>query len=217
MIAPAGRQYLFQATSEKDLNSWLAFINFAASFKTGNIRMRSINNGAPSPGTQSPSVSGRTLRGSIETTDSTSTRDDSLPLPLSPVSEEGEASPMSRSLRGLALNGLVAGPSSPRSSDVFGKFEGSSNRLPLSRADNLRVCSWFLLLRRLGLIDLFVFTQTKIQELETKIRTEKARLDGDLRFVRNLAVLTPCSRPTRDRIVAAATSVEKRVRHSRMK
>lgn len=41
LIGQEGRQYLFQARSDDDLNSWLAYINYAASFKTASLRMRS--------------------------------------------------------------------------------------------------------------------------------------------------------------------------------
>ena len=42
LVAPFGRQYLFQARDADDLNAWLAHINYAASFKTAGIRMRSL-------------------------------------------------------------------------------------------------------------------------------------------------------------------------------
>ncbi|GAA5832425.1 hypothetical protein JCM11251_006450 [Rhodosporidiobolus azoricus] len=42
LVAPAGRQYLFQAHNADDLNSWLHAINYAASFKTAGIRIRPL-------------------------------------------------------------------------------------------------------------------------------------------------------------------------------
>jgi hypothetical protein len=59
--------------------------------------------------------------------------------------------------------------------------------------------------------------QIKIASLEEEIRSIKTSLHLDLCRVRNLSVLTPFLRSTRERIQAAAVPIEKRVRHARMK
>ncbi|EJT97877.1 hypothetical protein DACRYDRAFT_24820, partial [Dacryopinax primogenitus] len=41
LILPQKKQYLFQVSSEDELNEWMALINYAASFKTAGVRMRS--------------------------------------------------------------------------------------------------------------------------------------------------------------------------------
>lgn len=51
LVAPAGRQYLFQAQNSADLNSWLHAINYAASFKSANLRMRGLT---PKPRSSHP-------------------------------------------------------------------------------------------------------------------------------------------------------------------
>ncbi|GAA5888041.1 hypothetical protein JCM5296_005413 [Sporobolomyces johnsonii] len=62
LVAPAGRQYLFQAHDADDLNSWLHAINYAASFKTANVRIRTLqpstlrSSAASSPIPSSPSL-----------------------------------------------------------------------------------------------------------------------------------------------------------------
>ncbi|BGP17796.1 hypothetical protein JCM10213v2_005838 [Rhodosporidiobolus nylandii] len=42
VAGPAGRQYLFQAHDTDNLNSWMQAINYAASFKTANVRIRPL-------------------------------------------------------------------------------------------------------------------------------------------------------------------------------
>ncbi|GAA6032196.1 hypothetical protein JCM8097_007120 [Rhodosporidiobolus ruineniae] len=42
LVAPAGRQYLFQAHDADNLNSWLHAINYAAAFKSANVRIRPL-------------------------------------------------------------------------------------------------------------------------------------------------------------------------------
>ncbi|GAA6003670.1 hypothetical protein JCM10207_003538 [Rhodosporidiobolus poonsookiae] len=47
LVAPAGRQYLFQAHNTDDLNAWLHAINYAAAFKSANVRIRPLLPTAP--------------------------------------------------------------------------------------------------------------------------------------------------------------------------
>lgn len=59
LVAPAGRQYLFQAHNEEELNSWLSAINFAAAFKSANIRIRPLQPdfSSPLPSSSHPALS----------------------------------------------------------------------------------------------------------------------------------------------------------------
>lgn len=43
LLQTNGRQILFQAFDESDLNAWMAVINYSASFRTAGIRMRDVN------------------------------------------------------------------------------------------------------------------------------------------------------------------------------
>lgn len=54
LVAPAGRQYLFQAHNAEDLNSWLHAINYAASFKSANVRIRPLQPPTLRSSTNSP-------------------------------------------------------------------------------------------------------------------------------------------------------------------
>ncbi|BGP41544.1 hypothetical protein JCM10449v2_005535 [Rhodotorula kratochvilovae] len=47
LVAPAGRQYLFQAHDAAELNSWLHAINYAAAFKTAGLRIRALQPASP--------------------------------------------------------------------------------------------------------------------------------------------------------------------------
>ena len=48
LVAPGGRQYLFQAHDVAELNSWLHAINYAAAFKTAGLRIRATLQHPPS-------------------------------------------------------------------------------------------------------------------------------------------------------------------------
>lgn len=58
--------------------------------------------------------------------------------------------------------------------------------------------------------------QAKIQDLESRIAAASAHLDADMRFVRNVATLTPFQKSTRDRLVIALQAVSKRVAQVRL-
>jgi len=58
--------------------------------------------------------------------------------------------------------------------------------------------------------------QSKIHELEASIAAVQSSLDSDMRFVRNLAILTPFQKATRDRLQAAVQNVSKRIMQSRI-
>ncbi|KAG9000517.1 hypothetical protein FRB90_011813 [Tulasnella sp. 427] len=56
----------------------------------------------------------------------------------------------------------------------------------------------------------------KIKELESKLTSAQYSLDSDVRIARNLAILTPFQRSTRERLVTAIPSLAKRIRGMRM-
>lgn len=58
--------------------------------------------------------------------------------------------------------------------------------------------------------------RTKVEDLDAKISLARTQLDTDMRFVRNLAVMTPFQRATRDRLQAAVQNVAKRVMQVRL-
>ncbi|KAM0747277.1 hypothetical protein T439DRAFT_98029 [Meredithblackwellia eburnea MCA 4105] len=219
LVAPAGRQYLFQARDSDDLNSWLAHINYAASFKTASIRMRGLTKKPstpvpPNPTPLSPSwrghSNGSTLSNGPPTPGLPEQAVPDLATPgLPSVSEEDPTLPASlrEALRTATVDATPLGrpssefpfpqtahlpdiPVSPTSPPIT-----ESERLPDTRVELLR---------------------SKIYELEEEIKFAKEGLHEDLRLARNLAVLTPFVKSTRDRITAALLPIERRVRYSRL-
>ncbi|KAF9571493.1 hypothetical protein EC968_000456 [Mortierella alpina] len=43
LVCPNGKQYLFRAESEYDMNDWMAKINYASAFKTAGVRLRNYH------------------------------------------------------------------------------------------------------------------------------------------------------------------------------
>lgn len=58
--------------------------------------------------------------------------------------------------------------------------------------------------------------RSKVEDLDSKLSLARTQLDTDMRFVRNLAVLTPFQRATRDRLQGAVQVVAKRVMQVRL-
>lgn len=58
--------------------------------------------------------------------------------------------------------------------------------------------------------------QAKIQDLESRITAAQAHLDAEMRFVRNVATLTPFQKSTRDGLVVALQAVSKRIMQVRL-
>jgi hypothetical protein len=58
--------------------------------------------------------------------------------------------------------------------------------------------------------------QSKIHDLESKLTAVQSQIEVDLRFVRNVSILTPFQRSTRDRLQAAVNNIAKRVAQVRL-
>lgn len=58
--------------------------------------------------------------------------------------------------------------------------------------------------------------QSKVRDLESRIIAAKSSLDADMRFVRNVAILTPFQKATRDRLQAAVQHISKRIMRMRI-
>ncbi|TKY90176.1 hypothetical protein EX895_000174 [Sporisorium graminicola] len=209
LLAAKGRQYLVQAQSEDDMNDWIHKINFCASFRTSNIKIRGLDlaprvgSGADGtdrydapedrfgrPDASRPSFSGSTRKLNADDSGrSTPTADDSGDL-----SREGtlrlSVDPQSRTSEGDVA-------ARPRSS--------ASHRLsPASSVIQKRAKA-----RREMML-------TKIAETEVQMERARARLADEIRLARHFAILTPFLKTTRDRIEMSALPLASRIRSLRL-
>ncbi|BGP25923.1 hypothetical protein JCM10295v2_004866 [Rhodotorula toruloides] len=223
LVAPAGRQYLFQAHNEDELNSWLSAINFSAAFKTANIRIRPLQPAFPSPSPSSPRSS-LSLFPPHATSDPTrsptsassrpttprmarshmqdpvaqrpSTNSSTTPRPDSttPDRPDPDTKPSTEDGDDNTPLSLLMTPRAASSGTSGGAIAGSAPPIT-TRADLLRA---------------------RINNLDAEIRSAKERLQADLRLAKHLAILTPFRSTTRERVLMAIPPIEKRVRHTRM-
>ncbi|GAA5933388.1 uncharacterized protein JCM15063_001302 [Sporobolomyces koalae] len=228
LVAPAGRQYLFQAHDSEDLDSWLHAINYAASFKSANVRIRPL---------QPP-----TLRSSTSST---------LPPPspaMSIYSAQTTLEPSSRMLWGSTGSTFASRSDSP---DLSARLDGLAMTHRVESTATVRPTTFAkdladspapmsALRRQLDesrdgkplpelpqvpfsppLVPLVVnsradLLRTRIDNLDEAIERTRAQVQVDLRLAKHLAILTPFRSSTRERVLTAIPPIEKRVRQTRM-
>lgn len=227
---PDARQILLQADSEQERNSWLSHINYASTFKSAGIRMRPL--GMSTHDVQLAGVAAATSHLHDLQHQSTTPSSD---MPFLPNSENNAVSSSRRPSRSTTLMSERSDldVDVPRAPEVEGadqlkatfdqvKAELASKSLeeldvpqsPNEQAhintvhspptDNKRMLS------RSQII------QAKIRDLDAKISAVQSQLDADLRLVRNVAILAPFQKATRDRLALALRNVMTRVMNARL-
>ncbi|KAI0662726.1 hypothetical protein C8Q70DRAFT_578761 [Cubamyces menziesii] len=260
LVMPDGRQFLLQAHDEREMNEWIARINYASAFKTAGVRMRALglsgrdieltgiaaaashlkdlkhNIGtAPSPVIRT--WNGRSSEDLDIVSRAAAESDPALPSAEGPRTRQGSVG---------SMGSVSEDPTTPpyeTSSRLFkATFDEVKTELATGRwrsLDEMSIRSGgrkraYSLESTLGAVSPFSPTgrangeakprmssrpaviKSKVEDLESKISLARTQLDTDMRFVRNLAVLTPFQRATRDRLQAAVQAVAKRVMQVRL-
>ncbi|KAI0374264.1 hypothetical protein BV20DRAFT_935476, partial [Pilatotrama ljubarskyi] len=268
LVMPDGRQFLLQAHDEKEMNEWIARINYASAFKSAGVRMRALGlsgrdielTGIAAAASHlkdlkhnlgsAPSPVIRTWNGrSSEDLDIVSRTAAESESALSPAQEESPAEGSSRARQGSvgSVGSVGSDPTTPpydNSSRLFkATFDEVKTELATGRwrsLDEMSIRSGgrkraYSLESTLGSPPPFsngaghptgekkprlssrpAIIKSKVEDLNSKISLARTQLDIDMRFVRNLAVLTPFQRATRDRLQAAVQNVAKRVMQVRL-
>ncbi|KAI0724444.1 hypothetical protein C8T65DRAFT_734068 [Cerioporus squamosus] len=258
LVMPDGRQFLLQAPDEREMNEWIARINYASAFKTAGVRMRSLGlssrdielTGMAAAAShlkdvkhnlgKAPSPVVRTWNGRLsEDLDIVSRgAGDSEPTLPSNASAEGSRA------RHSTAGSISSDPSTPpyeNSSRLFkATFDEVKTELATAKWRSLDEMSIRSSRKRAYSLESVLgspgfsptgrpsgdakprlssrpeIIKSKVEDLNAKIALARTQLDTDMRFVRNLAVLTPFQRATRDRVQAAVQNVAKRVMQVRL-
>ncbi|EST09777.1 Sec7 domain protein [Kalmanozyma brasiliensis GHG001] len=208
LVAAKGRQYLVQAQSEDDLNDWIHKINFCASFRTSNIKIRGLDL-APRVGPGAAlndadtaerfaSLAKRSFSGSERATRRMDADESGRSTPIGDDSGEVSRDGTSRSsMDPVTRPGDSSQPARPRSSASLRLSPASSAIQKRARAR-----------RELML--------TKIAESEVQLERATSRLSEEIRLARHFAILTPFLKTTRDRIEMSALPLANRIRSLRL-
>ncbi|KAH9486771.1 Arf guanine nucleotide exchange factor sec74 [Psilocybe cubensis] len=245
-VLPDGRQILLQASDAKDLNEWISRINYASTFKTAGVRMRpqglssedalltgvaaatshlhdlqkhpdhsniararSWDSNAPQDLMEmlsGPPADRTALKRRVTMVTTNANFD--LDVPVAPEVEGAEQFKATFDQVKADLASEIW-PSDheawlPEGDEVTNVYDSPLGS-PLSiGSTNSRLPS------RSQII------QSKIIELDSKIEATQNHLDADMRFIRNIAILTPFQKSTRSRLATSLQGVAKRVTQLRL-
>lgn len=251
---PDGRQVLFQAPDEVQMNEWIARINYASAFKTAGVRMRSLGmsgkdielTGKAAAASHLRDVQNRNRQPAtprVRTWGGRSSLEIELPSRngREPTAEQdpilGRVSTRTESVDSDSFTSPMENPSKlfkatfdqvkedlaagrwqavdegslrtfrPRAMSLESSLHSppaSSSSVMVDEIDQVQMSSRSRIIR------------SKISELETKLSVAQSQLDTDMRFVFNIAVLTPFQRATRERLQTAVQTVSKRIMQVRL-
>ncbi|TDL28672.1 hypothetical protein BD410DRAFT_811733 [Rickenella mellea] len=240
-----GRHFLLQAEDEQERNEWIAHINYASAFKTAGIRMRAMNmsdkeveltgmaaaashlnseNAKPNARSHPHSLyCGANDANSVSADPSKSVGRMTAPPPRrSPKNASGNAETID-----LETTSFLQ-PDSCQLKATFDHVKadlaaaelstediGSPSSLP-SSASSVR--GYPITAGNRGYLEYSRprIIRTKVQDLESKLEEIQVQLDADLRLARNLAILAPFQRSSRDRVRIAVVELSKRVMQVRL-
>ncbi|KAF9786013.1 hypothetical protein BJ322DRAFT_1107883 [Thelephora terrestris] len=226
-----GRQSLFQVESEEEKYEWMACMNYGSSFKTAGVGIRSAGmtkkdieltgiaaaashlrdlemNGQGSPPLKTWDRNGLPRRPRVESLN---------PAALRRYSETSETEPMSPR----------SDSSSIQVKNTFDIVKADLANITLespssfSRTHSLDLASTLSAVSKARHPHGKRSTRTRtienrIKEIESQLSETRSKLRSDLLLVRNVAVLTPFQRTTRDRLYMAILNISKRVNRLRL-
>lgn len=226
LLMPGGNSYLLQASDEHQMNEWLTLINYASTFKTAGIRMRPLGmdgDKAVLAGNAAAESHRRDLAAGVASVVDLGRHSESTSYTRAVVFAESESSePLAPKPRALRRVGSVrAAPTVDirgANDMVVGGSEQFDAVMGSVREELLRVTSPAPPTgdgptradRRRALIE------SKIGELKLLAEPVQSALQADLRLARNLALLTPFQRATKERIESALPELSERIRADRM-
>ncbi|ORX41011.1 hypothetical protein BD324DRAFT_654632 [Kockovaella imperatae] len=243
-LMPPGRSYMLQAADENEMNEWINLINYASAFKTADIRMRSPpvqKEGAVQIGAEAA----KQHQVEQSSAEPESAETGASQGPVKKVSFEGPAPTASPQFI-RASSHTVSSPAAPRPIAIRAKSADArampavdtSNEVMETSGEKLEkvldvvkadlaagsepgdFITWKANMgstdRRIGHRSRNVAVERQIHRFEAQLKHVKENLEVNLRLARNLAILTPFQKLTRDRIQSAVTILAQKVRQDRV-
>ncbi|KAJ3516784.1 hypothetical protein NLJ89_g903 [Agrocybe chaxingu] len=241
LVLADGRHILLQAADEKDMNEWISRTNYASTFKSAGVRMRppelsgedvhltgvaaatshlhdmqaqvaiprprSWDSNAPNDLMDMLTGEPRKRRVLLRRVTLTGGRSDFDPDV--PVAPEIDGAEQFKATFDQVKADLAAGYSSSPDEEPWlqdeGDIYGTLPASPLSfSSQGSRLPSRSQIIR------------SKIRELDSKIASLQSQLDHDIRYIRNIAILTPFQKTTRSRLSMAIQNTSGRVMQVRL-
>ncbi|TFK41002.1 hypothetical protein BDQ12DRAFT_678725 [Crucibulum laeve] len=240
-VMPDGRQLLLQTSEEALLNQWISRINYASAFKSAGLKMRSM--GMSGKDVQLTGVAAATSHlhdiqraqypgKNLNTWDSDTPRDlmgmlagqskgtkhsppqrrvtlmsvrDNVDVDV-PVAPEVDGAEQFKATFDNVKADLAAVHSAMQDEPVTGRESGSEQLT----AAALTIDTTRQVPPRASII------QTKVEELDIKIASANIQLETYLRSIRNIAILAPFQRTTRERLLLSVQNKARYVMNLRL-
>jgi hypothetical protein len=235
---PNGHQILFQATNEQDLHEWISRINYASAFRSAGVRMRPLCMSGKDVELTGLAAATSHLH-DIQHPRPTSRRYLSWDgdAHLMGMLSDSFTPPSLAGMRRVTLmddrSNVELDATVASASEGDGQFKVTFDQVKTELAAGHWVSSEVSSLmseepERAGTPDpappdgepnespqpsssRSQALRSKIDDLDIRITAIRTQLDTDFRFVRNIAVLTPFQKSTRDRMRTAVQNVSKRI------
>jgi len=182
------------------MNEWIELINYASTFRSAGVRMRT---------SYMHDLRGSTARNSISSVPASVSSPSSQNFDRNSVTLSADSSGESANQCSSPTMEALSLPFAPNRTGNTSQSSTPTTPFSPMSPDLENVSGFFNPSRSLIL-------QKKLQELNDRIITIDQQLQSDLRIARNFALLTPFHRSTRDRIQSCVVTLGKRVQVLRL-
>ncbi|KAG6850833.1 hypothetical protein H0H93_008136 [Arthromyces matolae] len=233
LLLSDGRHLLLQTPNDKELNDWIAAINYASAFKTAGVRIRPLEMSkedveltgiaAATSHLHDLKTQSDKLHAHNTVPDRTSGRSSTDTIPVSSTeSHTGRVGKLTIVTSSREVD--FEAPTAPevdgaeqfkatfdqvKADLAAGLLSSSDQPLPPSHAPVGNEIDAHLPSR-------MAIIQTKVNELDLRISAAQSQLDAKLRFIRNISTLTPFQKSTRERLSDAVQRAAQRVKQARL-
>ncbi|KAI0053308.1 hypothetical protein FA95DRAFT_1674341 [Auriscalpium vulgare] len=241
-----GRHFLLQASNKQEMNEWISRINYASTFKTAGVRIRALGISGKDVELMGVAAAASHLRdmksarsdppaAPIRSWESR-TSDDFVDRLSNSPSSSLPSRPKTKAVRGRDDMDLEI-PTAPQI-DGAHQFKATFEQVKADLAAGRLATVDDVAVRAEGrprayslesiarpapddvphqrISSRTQIVRSKIRDLEQRLLTVQSQLDVDVRLIRNIGVLTPFQRSTRERLETVVRNVAKRIRLHRL-
>ncbi|KAJ3788950.1 hypothetical protein GGU10DRAFT_344691 [Lentinula aff. detonsa] len=235
LVLADGRQFLFGTDSQSEMNEWISRINYASAFKSTGVQMRPI--GMSGQDLQLTGVAAATSHlHDLQHSQTKSEWDSSTSRDLMEMLSGESDTPFRKAppIRRVTImssesdmdNDVPVAPEIDGADQFKATFDQVKADLAAGRCaspDSKSLTEEHTAERLDSLSDDYRHLPSrsrvilsKVQELESKVSVAETQLESSMRFVKNVAILTPFQRSTRERLMMAVQNIGKRIMQVRL-
>lgn len=241
-VAADGRQFLLRTSNQTELDEWVSRINYASAFRSAGVRMRALGMSGKDvelTGVAAATSHLRDMQHQAQSTHKPHSWDGDAALDLMGMLSGTPVSPRPPTARKVTILSGRSGRNdmdldTPTAPELDGAYQfkltfdqvkaelaaGNWESDDSSDADHALgkrdISPAGLATQESTLPTRSHIIQSKVRELESRVASAQSLLDADMRFVRNVAILTPFQKTTRDRLYLAVQAVSGRISKMRI-